>query len=483
MTQTPSRHGMGWRGLLVAILLTAGCAGSMAPSIAPAPIPAEVARVALPPVPSFGPPRPEPSQRSNTEIARDFLDLSFELESGSRLERFTRFEGPVTIALAGIVSPYADRELDRLITRLRSEARLPVSRLPDGAPARIVVEGITRNDLARVVPEAACFVLPTRVTWDEFRANTRRRDLAWSTLERREAVTVFIPVDIAPQEIRDCLHEEIAQALGPLNDLFRLEDSIFNDDNLHSVLTGFDMLVLRATYDPRLRNGMSRAQVGATLPAILSGLNPRGNGITTRPYEPSPRPWRDAMERALAPAGGGTGRRIAANRALAIAQQEGWQETRMGLSLFTAGRLTAPRDGDLALEAFLGAGEVYSARAATQIHAAHVGMQIAAFALASGEYQVALDIADRFVPVARQAENAALLSDLMFVRATALSRSGRSRDATASLRDGLGWGQFGFRSEDEMRQRAAEINALAPRNGPANTRPATTRSARKGSGT
>ncbi|MCR9086107.1 MAG: DUF2927 domain-containing protein [Rhodobacteraceae bacterium] len=462
LTRRPDRLSPRWLSWLAAALLLGGCAGSLVPQPPPAPIPPEVAQVALPPMRSFGAPRPLAPQRSNTEIARDFIDLSFELESGSKLDRFTRFEGPVTISLAGLNSPHADRELDRLISRLRNEARLPVSRVPDGAPAQIVVEGITRRDLERVVPEAACFVLPTRVTWDEFRRNTRRRDLAWSSLQRREAVTVFIPVDIAPQEIRDCLHEEIAQALGPLNDLYRLEDSIFNDDNLHSVLTGFDMLILRTTYDPRLQNGMSRNQVAAQLPAILTDLNPRGNSVRTRPYQPSPRNWQDSIERALAPAGSSAGRRTAANRALSVAQDQGWQDTRMGLSLFTAGRLAAPRDGDLALEAFLGAGEVYSARPATQIHAAHVGMQIAAFALASGEYQVALDIVARFAPVAQRAENAALLADLLFVQAAAQSALGQDSAAAASLSEGLAWGQFGFRTEAEMRRRAAEIAALAP---------------------
>ena len=52
--------------------------------------------------------------------------------------------------------------------------------------------------------------------------------------------------------MRDCLHEELAQALGPLNDLYRLPNTVFNDDNFHSVLTGFDMTILRATYAPGL---------------------------------------------------------------------------------------------------------------------------------------------------------------------------------------------------------------------------------------
>ena len=76
--------------------------------------------------------------------------------------------------------------------------------------------------------------------------------------------------------MRDCLHEELAQALGPLNDLYRLSDSVFNDDNMHTVLTGFDMLILRVFYSPALRSGMTRAEVAARLPAILAQLNPAG---------------------------------------------------------------------------------------------------------------------------------------------------------------------------------------------------------------
>ncbi|MCV6598566.1 MAG: DUF2927 domain-containing protein [Mangrovicoccus sp.] len=454
-----ARAGFGRLCGLMGALVLGACTISVAPP-APEVLP-ELAETPLPPMAQFGPPQPEASRRSNNEIALDFLDLSFALESGAELERFTRFEQPVSVALSGQISPHMDHELDRLLTRLRNEAGIDIRRVPDGAPAKIKVEGISRAQLERVVPEAACFVLPAQVSWDEFRKNTRRRDLAWSGVARREAATVFLPVDVAPQEIRDCLHEEIAQALGPLNDLYRLEDSIFNDDNLHSVLTGFDMLMLRATYDPRLENGMSRVQAGAVLPSILAGLNPDGASIPTRAYGPSPRPWREAISRALAPAGGLSGRRAAAERALAIAQDEGWQETRLGLSLFTAGRLAAPRDGEFALETFLAAGEIYSRRSATQIHAAHVSMQIAAFALAAGEYQVAMEIAERYVPVAKRAENAALLSDLLFVRAAAQENTGQSAAAAASLRQGMAWGRFGFRDGAEIRQRASEIAVIA----------------------
>ena len=57
--------------------------------------------------------------------------------------------------------------------------------------------------------------------------------------------------------MRDCLAEEITQALGPANDLYRLPDSIWNDDNFHGMATAFDMLILRALYQPELESGMT----------------------------------------------------------------------------------------------------------------------------------------------------------------------------------------------------------------------------------
>lgn len=420
-----------------------------------------VTRPATPPR-EFGPPRPLPPQRANAEIARDFLDLTMELETGVTLPVFTRFEEPVTVALTGRVTPTFERELDRLLGRLRREADLDIARVDDPARASITIEAILRQDLDRSVPTAACFVLPRRLTWAEFNTRAGRRDLNWTDLDRRDAASIFIPADISPQEIRDCLHEETAQALGPVNDLFRLEDSIFNDDNMHAVLTGFDMLILRVAYDPALASGMTRAEVAGALPAILARVNPEGETIPPRAFRPSTSPWRSAINDALTPSQSLSRRRPAALEALDIAQDEGWQDTRLGLSLLTAGRLAAGGDAVFILEAFVKAGQVYSSRPATEVHAANVGLQIAAFALAAGEYDQTLRITGQHIPAARRAENAALLSDLLLVRAQALEALGRGAEARATRRDGFGWGRYGLGSDAKVQRRAAEIAALVP---------------------
>ncbi|MEP4036005.1 DUF2927 domain-containing protein [Pseudophaeobacter sp.] len=61
-----------------------------------------------------------------------------------------------------------------------------------------------------------------------------------------------------PDLVRDsCIHEEVAQGLGLLNDSPRARPSIFNDDDEFAYLTSHDELLLKMLYDPRLRTGMS----------------------------------------------------------------------------------------------------------------------------------------------------------------------------------------------------------------------------------
>jgi len=277
-------------------------------------------------------------------------------------------------------------------------------------------------------------------------------------------MAVFLPGDVSPQEVRDCLHEEIAQAIGPLNDLYRLPDSVFNDDNFHTVLTGFDMLVLRVLYDPALRSGMSPEAVAARLPGILARVNPDGRARGRGDIKSqTPRAWIDAIETALGP-GASSNRRInAARRAVSIAFDEGWGDNRTAFSLFVLGRLTLGTEPELALASFLQAGGIYSEGDGTEIQAAHVAMQLSAFALSAGQSDAVIDIVNRHLGAVVEAENAALLSTLLFVKAEALELENRPAEAREVWLDSLGWARYGFGSETDVRQRASEIAAISPR--------------------
>jgi DUF2927 family protein len=419
----------------------------------------------LPPMQVFSAPVSQKiTRRSNQDLARDFLELAFEMESGKKIERFTRFDTPVTIALASKGSPIFEADLKALIARFKSEAGLDVKLGETGQPANIVIQTLPRKVLQKTVPNAACFVVPRVKNWQDFRKNRRTGALDWSTLESRERATVFIPDDVAPQEARDCLHEEIAQALGPLNDIYRLPDSIFNDDNLNTILTSFDMLILRIYYDPQLKNGMSRTEVAQALPAILKRVNPEGEGARKDGLLKTERLWIDTIETALGPRVSQSRRLSSARKAVEISAQNKWFDNRLGFSLFALGKLSLALRPELATESFLRSYTVYSEIYGTDdIHTAHVALQLAAFSLSSGDSQSALKFINDSLPSVSRAQNASLLATFLMIKAEALEFDGRLKQATTVRLDSLGWARYGFATDQEIRARLREIANLKPR--------------------
>ncbi len=454
------------RGALLALAFAAACVPAPQAEVSMNRARAAIAPVSpIPPaMQGFGLRPAEPAARSNASIAQDFLELSFRMESGRALARFSRFEGPVTVRLAGSVPEAAATDFDRLLVRLRREAGIDIREVISG-PASITVEFLPRARIQQVYSNVACFVVPRVSSWQEFQSARGSALTDWTTLERRETVAIFIPSDGAAQEARDCLHEEMAQALGPINDLYRLTDSVFNDDNFHNTLTGFDMLVLRATYAPELRAGMTEEEVARRLPAILDRLNPGGRGGAEPAAGPTPRQWVNQIETALGAQSPLPQRQAAARGALAFAQAQGWGDGRLALSWYALGRLTLARDPETAVPALRRAAEIWRRQPGGQAHAAHVDMQLAAHALASGDPRTALRLARAAMPSVERAENAALMATLMMMQAEALDLLGQPQAAAALRLDSAGWARYGFGPEEQVRARASEIAALARRGG------------------
>jgi len=418
---------------------------------------------ALPPMKTFAATRAAPPRRSNTDIARDFIDLSFQMESGRAIPQLSRFEGPVRVAVMDGAPDTLARDLSDLLKRLRSEAGIDIARARRGEDVQIIIQSLPRREMQRAVPEAACFVVPNISSWSDFKSARRTARTDWTKVTTRESAAIFVPNDVSPQEIRDCLHEELAQALGPLNDLYRVHDSIFNDDNFQTVLTGFDMLILRAYYAPELKSGMTREQVIARIPGILARLNPGGSGRATQYLPRTPRSWIDAVEGSLGSRGTPQSRQASARRAVAIAQDAGWNDARRAFGLFILGRLSMGRDPDLAIASFLQADTLYRALPGHEVQSAHIGMQLAAYSLSAGQAETAIKLANRSLAAAGATENAALLSTLLMIKAEGLDQLGRAEEARVVRLDSLGWARYGFGDEKQVRARLREIAALAPR--------------------
>ncbi len=445
------------------ISLAVAITGCTAPRDADTPTRAMISESDLPPMKTFANTRPEQVEASNADIARDFLALQFQLESGRPLETFTRFETPITVRVTGDPAPTLGPDLRKLLARLRNEAGIDIRQISSGT-AGVTIESVSRDDIRKVLPQAACFVVPNVSSLSEFKRDRRKAKTNWALLQSRTRLAVFIPNDTSPQEIRDCLHEELAQAIGPLNDLYHLTDSVFNDDNVHRVLTGFDMLILRTTYAPELTTGMTRDQVAARLPAILARINPAGVNRPGQPVTMTPRNWITSVQTALGPDAASQARRSAASNSLSIASRNGWTDHRRAFSHYMVGRIEQISDPDRAEQHYATALHYLSQTPATNLHAAYIVTQTAAIDISRGDAGRALAHLDPAIDEAVRAQNASLLATLMLMKAEALELLGRPDTARQVRLDSLGWARYGFGADWAVRSKMREIAALNPLN-------------------
>jgi len=409
-------------------------------------------------------PRPQPKgvARSNREIAQDFLDLTFALETGKTLDQLLKFDGTIEVMLYGTLRQNFRPELTNLISRLRREAGVPILETSRPGDAEIHVHAITKRDIRRIFPGAACFIVPGVSSWDEFRNRGRLGlETRWSALQRLSVISVFLPVDSAPQDIRDCLHEEIAQALGPANDLYRLADSIFNDDNFHSVLTPFDMLILRTLYSPEIRAGMTRNEVAAVLPGLLNRLNPKGRGTGSRPRTTQDGLWKATIEKALNSRKPPRSRRANATRAVALAREMQPTDHRLGMSLLALGRIDYKVNNGGA-SAFAESYLLHNTRfGKTDIRTAHSAVHIAVTALREEDYDRALQLANDHIDTARKAENAVVLSSLLAIRSEALFAQRKIALARNARLESLAWARYAYGDADgKIAQSERQLAAL-----------------------
>lgn len=416
----------------------------------------------------FGPGAlPRGVARANSALARDFTELIFELESGQRLDGLLRYETPVRVHLrsAGL-APYR-RDLEALLARLRAEAGIDIAETRNAAQAQIVIEAVPAAQITRIFPTAACFIVPGETSWSGFLRRRNQDRLRWSGQRTLQRAAIFLPLDTTPQDVRDCLAEEITQALGPANDLYRLPDSIWNDDNFHGMPTAFDMLMLRTLYQPEFASGMSEARAAAALPAVLDRVNPMGRGRRATPTHPESRAWKTAIEVALSRDAPRDTRLTAARLAVQVAREMRPNDHRLGVALLTRGRLVLRRDPAAAARDFTEAYALFrDTLGIADVRTAQAGVHLAALALGAERFDAAVALADLHAPAAKAGQNAILVAGLLSIKAAALAELGQATAARAVRLDSLRWARYGFGDEGGVlaREQAQLATLIRPEN-------------------
>lgn len=249
----------------------AACAGKPPPADPPRVTPQ--IKTERPHYPGFGEAiGKQPLDYTIESLAGDFEELLFFSEWGSEVEVLRKWPGPVRVALFGKELQKYRPETQALLDRIHAEAPEVQVTLSDDPDAEIGLRVAPRHEMDRIAPGALCFFVPLSMGWDDYTQAEVSGEDDWDEVTELTKVTVFIPEYGAPHEIRSCILEEVMQALGPSNDLYRIEDTIFNDDGAHEHPTSFDMLMLRVLFNPALEKGMTQEQARAAARKVLADL-------------------------------------------------------------------------------------------------------------------------------------------------------------------------------------------------------------------
>lgn len=167
-------------------------------------------------------------------------------------------------------------EIGRLIGRLSRASGHPIRRVDrDGSFAVLIFHEDDRPDLGprirNVLPEITDAQLAAALDMPR----TRYCLVLASDPANDGVLTGAVAIVRAehPDRLRtSCLHEEIAQGLGLLNDSPDARPSIFSDEEEFGRLTTMDEFLIAMLYDPRLRPGMTVEEARPLLRQIAAEL-------------------------------------------------------------------------------------------------------------------------------------------------------------------------------------------------------------------
>jgi hypothetical protein len=213
---------------------------------------------------------------TNDEIMDGFFKIAFgaELQLGKRVERIRKFDEPVRVFVLNHGQPDRRAEIATVIADIRARVdHLDLAMTDDLQAANFVVMLVQKRDLKRTI----------RSVYGRDRAKQIQRSLDPQCLSgfgkdqhyRIRHAEVILPIDAGDFVFYDCAYEELLQALGPINDDPSVPWTMFNDDVHMGFFDVYDQYLLNILYDPRIRPGMTKEEVGKVLPEVLATVRER----------------------------------------------------------------------------------------------------------------------------------------------------------------------------------------------------------------
>ncbi len=217
--------------------------------------------------------RAETKTFTDSEIADGFFKVAFgaEYHLAGRVDRIRKYDRPVRVFAGGVNRADRKAQLAKVVADIaRRIAHLDIAMAESSEAANVTVTLVRDRDLYRTI----------RRFYGEERAREIRKSLdpqCLSGFRKRETYEiehsdVILTVDTGDFTFLDCAYEELLQSLGPINDTSSVPWTMFNDQVSMGFFDVYDQYLLNILYDPRIRAGMTIAEVEEVLPEVLADV-------------------------------------------------------------------------------------------------------------------------------------------------------------------------------------------------------------------
>lgn len=216
--------------------------------------------------------RSEKRNFTDSEIAEGFFKTAFgaEYHLAGRVDRIRKYNVPVRVFADGR-RPDRKAQLLKVVSDIGARIQhIDIAMTDDSTDANIRVRLVHDRDLYRAISESygSERAREIKTSLDPQCLSGFRKNGAFEI----EHSDVILTVDVSDFVFLDCAYEELLQSLGPINDTSAVPWTMFNDNVSMGFFDVYDQYILNLLYDPRIKAGMTFADVKAVLPEVLSDV-------------------------------------------------------------------------------------------------------------------------------------------------------------------------------------------------------------------